>query len=191
MEVSTPSWPRRREAAALAWPKRHPLNAGDFRAQFGTQRRLANIFGWCGVVRFWDACFKMETPNKNPANRAGLSREVGSAPPSMRRADSILSKQCSRAEAGYVLQWPVISSQGTRRMLTAFLQAKASPGQRSVECVPLMPQLFSVFSHAVSEPRSDGEKRACQPALALAWPYAPQLAPHPARLLDVGRWESQ
>jgi hypothetical protein len=47
------------------------INAGDFRAQFDTQRRLANIFGWCGVVRFWDACFKMDAPNKNPANRAG------------------------------------------------------------------------------------------------------------------------
>jgi hypothetical protein len=27
------------------------LFAGDFSAQFGTQRRLANIFGRCGVVR--------------------------------------------------------------------------------------------------------------------------------------------
>ncbi len=105
---------------------------------------------------------------KTPPIGRGLSREGGSSPPSMRRADSILSKQCSRAEAGYVLQWPVISSQGIRRLLTAFLQAKAFLGQRSVEWVPLMPQLFSVFSHAVSEPRSGGEKRACQPALALA-----------------------
>ena len=129
------------------------IYAGDFRAQFDTQRRLANIFGWCGVVRFWDACFKMDAPNKNPANRAGLSREVGSSPPSMRRADSILSKQCSRAEAGYVLQRPVISSQGTQRLLSAFLQAKASLGQRSSRMGSVdASTIFSVFARGVRTP---------------------------------------
>ena len=44
---------------------------GNFRAQFDTQRRPANIFGWCGVVHFRDAYFKNGCTEQKPRQSGG------------------------------------------------------------------------------------------------------------------------
>ena len=58
---------------------------GNFRAQFDTQRRPANIFGWCGVVYFWDACFKNGCTEQKPRQSGGAKSRGRIVPAVLRR----------------------------------------------------------------------------------------------------------